>query len=291
MNPDRLIDNIEVLRQLKFCLNDVLSYPRLLNSPPHQLQSRYEILQEIGFNDVTANRLINYNSILSGSIHHNQCFYFLPKHINVVENVIRVAQLPITDAIEAIRYESNDSVATIYRLIMVMYLKRRLQISDHRKYAMNGRSLQSVEATIRLAEQNFDGGLESMSKVFIQYTPDQLKQLLGEKMVCGMDVLQIVGSANRNKRPFTMERLQWIKDILRQYHVPEYSVCTLHFITRMGRQVTENGFKRIARLDGATRFLRHPFITQLVEKINTFEDYAMERGLDFDVIFDDRFVE
>lgn len=288
---EHISNTVEMLRRIKFKRNDIIAYPKLLKSPASQLKSRYEILREIGFDHVSSYQMMRFKWIYTGTIEYSRSFYCLPRHIDVVKSMIRVAQLPIADAIDEIPRNPSDTIETIQRSILEVYLKKRLQITDTQPYHLQQRSLQSIEQTIRMVEDNFDGGFEYTSTGIIQYTPDEMKQLLDLKYVCGVDIRRIIASGHAQHHRFTMERCEWIEDIFQRYGVPDYSVCCLNFIMIRGRDTIERHFERIARLDGGRRFLRHPFVTRLVGDMTKFERHAIQNGVDFDTMFNDRFVE
>lgn len=285
---DTIISSVETLRNLNYSPNEIISQAALLKCSARQLRMRYEILMEVGFDNVTPYRLTNYNAIMSRSAQHNESYFFLPKHRNIVDNIQRVAGLP-PDAFRIV-YDTSDSLATIHQSVTKKHLKKRLRILDGRiPFKWRERSLSDFAATMQAIEQHFGENVAQLPRSMVRYAPGELEQLLSMGPAFGLDmraVIKRIGSATIH---LTVERCEWFEALARRYGIAGYSIYLWPHVVRMDPQRIQRHIDRIARLPEPEQFLRHPFVMRLVRDMERFEEFSAAKSLNFDDIFDATF--
>lgn len=287
---DQINSSMEELFKLNYSAHDVIVHSKLLHSSAQQLRMRYEILREVGFNEVTPYRLDNYKSIMSQSVHHNQCYCFLPKHHDIVENICRVAGLQ-PRSYDRITYESSDSLTTIHQQVVKMYLMERLSIHDEQfNFPWTERSVRSFSETCQAIEASFEKNLSQLPRTIVRYAPDELRQLLEKKNGFGVDMQSLILRMESFQNHLTIERYEWFEALAERYGISDYSIWHCPNVIVMERRQLKANVERLASLPEPERFLGHPFAMRLVYDMNRFEKFSKANRLNFGRMFDMAFV-
>lgn len=286
---ERVIKSIAMLHQLQLNSNEALSlYPFVIHQSAHTLKCRYETLKEVGFNEITINNVMNFAIIMSQTV--DQCIKentgFSP-HPDIVKNIFRVADVP-SNIIEAVPYNENDTLQKVHAAAVKVYARQRLQVVASKQF-VDGRSLCSIESTVKMVEENIPGNFDKIPKSVFRFTPEEFKELLDLRLV---DLRRMISRSNTHIQWHNQtEKLKYLDELMGQYGIADYAVANYPAIVLIDSQMLNRHFERISKLSNAHRLFKHPFIVQLVLRMGAFEEYTLANGQFFDDIFDETFAE
>lgn len=292
IKPHELKKSIKTLKELEFHSSDIKTHTKILLQSPDQLRNNFQRLNEVGFSLVTAHRLSNCKQIMSNSVHFNQCFHFLPKDIDIIQNIFAVAKVPIE--VERFMYKPFNELNTVHRIALNFYMQKRAFFTNDeivhilKKFpSIKSRSIKSIEQTVQLLENAFDIPVRKIPRFLLQKQPEEIKQILDLEHVCDIDIRTII----RLQRRCSVKQIQANKIVLDRYNVPYYSVKKNKYIFCLHPDTLNARLKTISNVTRSSEFMQHIGIAKLVCRMGQLEKYAASNNLDFGTMFNERFIE
>lgn len=293
IKPDELKRSFQRLKRLNFSVSDIKMHPTLLTQSDYKLQNNYQRLQEVGFSEVTAYRLANIRKMMTKSVHFNQTFNFLPKNINVLENIHSVAKVPYV-ANDYLTYEREMQLEAIHRMALRNYMLNHIKYAppdlDEMYFhypALKVRSLQSIHQSALLLEETYKTAVNQLPRFVLIMQPEEIQEMLNEETVCGIDIrnIMILGK-NCN-----LMRLREIQLILRAHKIPEYVLTFTPKLFFMNVDTLQDRIRTISKLKRGPEFLQHIAIGKVIWSMERLRIYAKSKKMRFSTIFNDKFVE
>lgn len=292
IKPHVLKKSIKTLKELEFHSSDIKTHTKILLQSSDQLRNNFQRLNEVGFNLVTAHRLTNCKQIMSNSVHFNQCFHFLPKDIDIVQNIFTVANVPIE--VDQFMYKPTNELNTVHRIAFNLYMQKRALLTDAeiveilRKFpSIKSRSIRSIEQTVQLLENAFDAPVRAIPRFLLQKQPNEIKQMLDLKYVCDIDIRTII----RLQKSCSVEQIQANKIVLDRYNVPYYSVKRYKEVFCMHPETLSARLETLSNVSRSSEFMQHVGVAKLLCCMGQLEKYANSNDLEFSTMFNERFIE
>lgn len=291
ISPKKMRKSFQALQKLQFAKRDIKTHPKLLLQSYFELINNFQRLQEVGFREVTAYRLAHARELLSQSVHFNQSFNFLP-HQNILQNIFAVAKVS-TDPIDQSAYDRDMKLELVHQKALRKYMLDRIGYSDSdidelwQYYSIKSRSLQSIDKTTRLLETAYNTPMINLPKPALTMNPEEIEALLQMGTICGIDVRKIMTISTK----CNVDRLQEIQRICSTHNVPDYVLAFSPKLFFLNFETLESRLNVISKLKRSNEFLQHIFMGRLILCMDRLRTYMSSKSLDFDTVFDDRFIE
>lgn len=291
--PKTLRKSFQALRKLGFLECDIRMHPKLLRQSHYELINNFHRLREIGFLEVTAYRLANTREIMSQSVHHNECFNFLPKNRNILQDIFLIALVP-TEPIDQTAYNRDMKLETVHRIALQKYMRDHVGYSVEdidalwQRYAiLKNRSLQSIDKTARLLELIYNEPMKNLPKLSFTMNPEEIEELIHMDTVCGIDVRKIMILAPR----CNAERLREVQRVCQSYNVPDYVLAHSPKLFLLNCDTLDRRLNVISKLKRPAEILKHVGIGRVILCMDRLRSYLKSKRLSFNAVFDDNFIE
>lgn len=294
VKPDELKKSFQRLKRLNFHVSDIRIHPKVLLQNEFQLLNNYQRLLEVGYTDVTVYRLANYKDILMKSVQFNQSFNFLPKNINILENIFTVAKVPIDLNTIDTSYDREMRLEAIHRQALRSYMLNCIKYTSADideiwlNYAglKNTRSLQSIHQSRQLLEDLYKVSVRELPKYILLMQPEEIEELMAQGTVSGVDVRDVmILQAKCN-----LARIREIQIACASYNIPDYAIAFAPKLFFMNIDTLRSRINRICKLKQGKEFLQHVAIGKLLCNIGRIEIYAQANRMRFNSFFNDTFV-
>lgn len=294
IEPDKMRKSFQALRQLNFLHSDIKIHPRVLLQTDYQLINNYQRLQEVGFNNVTTYRLANVKKFFANSIYYNQSFNFLPKDINILEQIFSVAQVPIALQTNQMAYEREMKLIAVHQMALRLYLLDHVEYTAmeidrlfHYFPALKLRSLQSIDKTAKLLMEIYNVPVKSLPRSILAMQPEDIIEIMKMEEHFGIDVRKVM----LNRPGCTLSHIQEIQQICWSFNIPNYALKYTPKIFNANVDKLKERLNTISKLKRADEFFRNVAIGRVILGIERIRTYATSKNVDFDSIFNDAFVE
>lgn len=294
VKPDELRKSFRRLKRLNFDTCDIKIHPKVLLQSEFQLLNNYQRLLELGYTDVTVYRLANIKDILSKSVQFNQSFNFLPKNINVLENIFTVAKVPLDPKTIDTSYDREMRLEAIHRQALRSYMLNSIKYSSADideiwlNYAglKNTRSLQSIHQSRQLLEDFYQVPVTELPKFILLMQPEEIEELQTQGNVSGVDVRDLmILQAKCN-----LARIREIQIVCASYKIPDYAIAFAPKLFFMNIDTLRSRINRICKLEKGKEFLQHVAVGRLLCSMGRLEIYAKANRMRFNSLFNDNFV-
>lgn len=278
---------------MNYLTGDIRTHPRILLQSEYQLVNNFQRLQEVGFANVTAYRLAYCRKIMAKSVEFNQSFNFLPKNINVIENVFNVANVPINSD-NPIAYDNEMQLEGVHRLALRGYFLNQIKYTDleideiwYHFPSLKTRSLQSIVAVVRLLESAYNSPVKKMPKYVLNMQPEEIQELLNSETASGIDIRDIITIAPK----CNLARINEIQIICWSFKVPDYAIAFSPKLFLMAPDTLKERLSILSKLRRANEFLRHVAVGRLILKMGRINSHISSKNMNFNAVFNDTFVE
>ncbi|XP_055306983.1 uncharacterized protein LOC129571238 [Sitodiplosis mosellana] len=292
VRPDEMKKSLQRLKRLNFDASDIRIHPSVLLQSEFQLLNNFQRLHELGYSNVTIYRLANIKDILTKSVQFNQSFNFLPKNINVIENIFTVAKVPLKSDIDT-NYDRQMRLEAIHRQALRSYMLNRIKytsadIDEMWIYypGLKTRSLQSIDRSRQLLEDAYKVPVSQLPRFILLMQPEEIEELLAVDIVSGINVKQVMTIAAK----CNLKRIREIEVICANYKVPDYAIAFAPKIFFMNVDTLSSRINRICKLKHGKDFLQHVAIGKVIVNMGLIEIYAKQHKKRFDSVFSDTFV-
>lgn len=281
------------LRRLNFMTSDIRIHPSILLQTDFQLLNNFQRLQEVGYANVTAYRLANVRKILSNSVYFNQCFNFLPRDINILENIYKIAKVPLKFTENGMKYTNEMQLKTVHMIALRNYMLNHIGYTSddidaiwHHYPMLKDRSLQSIDESKQLLEDLYKVPITQLPKFILLMQPEEIKELVAVDTVSGIKVKNVMTLAAR----CNLARIRKIQIVCSSNKIPDYAIAFAPRIFFINVDTLKSRIEQIRKLKQANEFLQHVGIGKLILSMGRLESYAISRGKSFDSIFNATFI-
>lgn len=286
-------NSIRRLKRLNFSSNDIKTHPSVLQQTDFQLLNNFQRLQEVGYTNVTTYRLANIRKILSKSVHFNQCFEFLPRDINILENIYTIAKVSFKFTENDIKYDNEMRLKDVHMIALRSYMLNHIEYTSddidailHHYPTLKCRSLQSIDESKKLLEDLYNVPITQLPKFILIMQPEEIKELIAAETVSGIHVKNIMTLAVR----CNLARIRKIQIICSSYKIPDYVIAFAPLLLCMNVDTLRSRIEQIRKLEQSNEFLQHVAIGKLILSMGRFKSYGISQGKSFDSFFNATFV-
>lgn len=282
--------SIDRLKRLNFNISDIRTHPNMLLQSDFQLLNNFQRLQEVGFSEVTAYRLANFQKIMSRSVHFNQSFNFLPRNINILQNIFATANVPYEDETS---YDLEMRLEAVHRIALRRYLLTKVQYEssdiDEMWYnypILKRRSLQSIVELVQILERTYNIPVKLMPKYILLMHSEEIQELLNEESVSGIDIKNLIISSPK----CTLKKIKDIQSMCHSYNVPDHAIAFSPKLFNMNVDTLKERLDKIQKMKYGHEFLTHMAIGRVILCMGRIKIYAKSQKQRFDQIFNEKFV-
>lgn len=292
IDSDQLKETIDLFEKKKFDLSIIKAYPELLNYRSYILNDFCHLLKELGFENVTASRLMNMKQIMSNSVSFNANFLFLRENKNIIQNILDAVPIPI-EIQEIPTYETSDTLSSIHTKAFEIYVQKRLQISPDEvnefKYLFVrkiNRSILGIEHSLKLIEKSMEKptSLRNCLKYALKLYPEQIVELT---QINGINSRKLITWHTQ----VPVNRYLEIRKIIKKYNIPDYVIHYNTKVIKLSPDTVASNLKLISSQIKDKKYFEHVAFGHLIVNLSRFQNYMKQQKIDFKTTFDDKFVE
>lgn len=230
---------------------------------------------------------------MQASVHFNECYNFLPKTGNIIENAFQVANIPMRTEDET-QYSNKMKLETVHRMAIRNYLIHHINCSSKEVDTMwyyypsqRTLSLQNISCTVQILEDMFNTSIDRLPRHLLVHHAEDLVELRNEGSICGIDIRELMLLLPR----CNVTRLKELRNVCYLYNLSDYAIAFSPRLFQMNVDTLSERLKNIAKLSRSQEFFRHAAIGRLITSMGQLTNYLESEQMHFWDTFNDTFVE
>ncbi|CRK98188.1 CLUMA_CG011553, isoform A [Clunio marinus] len=263
-------NTVQYLKANKMTNDDILNYPSCMLLSRMTLMNRKQVLHECGFQKLQIYLFHRFLVIMKKEINRLKAFNYIPQKKNVVEDMLKHLDVPITFK-EKVNEEM--SLQEIRKKIINLYLARKLQMTEeditktfHIYQRLKHRSLDSIVRIIDVMENKLGYQREKIiSNAFLLHAcPDNLIRMLTEVPYIGNTPIEKILIQRPKIVMTSVDTIKKILEHLKSFEICESALLKCTGILTLGADTVYNRLVQLRNIEEFNVLRRHPRILFLI---------------------------